>query len=112
MTITPQYLSGSVSGQAISIAGVTINAATLIHTSTNTALTMDNVHLSISNTSSSTYACVLEWGSTGAQQIVTVSPSGVVSVPFAFLSGGLSISAFSGAANVLFITGRCYRESP
>ena len=112
MTIVPKYLSNSISGIPIVVGGTTINAGTLIHTAVNVANSMDNIHLTISNTASTQQTCVLEWGSTGNQQMYTVSPSGVASVPFQFLSGGLSISAFSQSASALTISGRCYTESP
>ena len=112
MTITPKYLSNSTSGQAISIAGTTINAATLLHTSSNVAGNMDNIHLTLSNTGATQQTVILEWGATGAQQAFTVSPSGSTTVPFSFLAGGLSVSAFAQNANFCFATGRVYVEGP
>ena len=112
MTITPGYLSNSVSGTAISIAGVSINAATLIHKAVNVAGSVDNIHLTLSNTGNTQQTVILEWGATGAQQAFTVSPSGSTTVPFAFLSGGLSLSAFAQNANFCFATGRVYTEGP
>lgn len=111
MTIIPKYLSNSVSGTAIVITGTTINAGTLLHTSTNVPGSLDNVHLTLSNSGSTTQTVVLEWGSTGSQQLYTVSPSGSTSVPFAFLAGGLSLSAFVQTAGQVSVVGRVYTES-
>lgn len=118
-TFTKVLLSGSTGGQPIKVTQ-TATAGTLIHTTTSSSSTIDEVWIYANNTSASQVNLTIEYGGTTApdNQIITAIPSGSglsIVIAGSVLTGdgstGRSIRAFAGSANVINIIGYVNRIS-
>jgi hypothetical protein len=116
-TYSRVLLSGSTSGKPIPVAAIA-TLGTAIHTAIAGAAAFDEVYLWASNVTALTATLTIEWGGAtnpGDHMVKAVSiPANSPPIPIAtgqVLNGGLAITAFSGTASAINITGYVNRIS-
>jgi hypothetical protein len=112
-TVTRIPLSGSTSGRNIIVAA-TATPGTTIHTAVNTAGSIDEIWLWVTNTSSSPVKLTLENGGTTSpndliEQTIDAESGLMLILPGTVLNTGVILRAFAGTTNVLNITGYANR---
>lgn len=117
-TITKRELSGAADGRGVLVAATT-TPGTTIHTATsgNTGVDdYDEVWLWACNTDTTNRKLTIEWGGTGAGDIIEITipaESGLVLVvPGLILENGLVIAAFAATTNVINLRGFVNRMAP
>lgn len=115
MAYTAVVLSGSTNGKPIKIAATT-SAGTLIHATTTTSTTLDEVYLYVYNENSVSVNMYLQWGGTTADETSTFSippQSGryllVAGERLGNSGSALEIRAYASVANKLYVTGNVNR---
>ena len=110
-TFSKIKLGNSTNGRGILVAA-TSSPGTLIHTTSTTATTIDEVWLYAQNTDTSARKLTVEWGGTGSGDIleVTIQPeSGLILISAGLIllySGSTTtINAFAASTNVIGIYG-------
>ena len=110
-TFSKIKLGNSTNGRGILVAA-TSSPGTLIHTTSTTATTIDEVWLYAQNTDTSARKLTVEWGGTGSGDIleVTIQPeSGLILISAGLIllySGSTTtINAFAATTNVIGIYG-------
>jgi hypothetical protein len=114
-TYSRRLLSGSTSGKPIPVAA-TATLGTAIHTAVAGENAFDEVYLWASNVTGSTATLTIEWGGATdpGNHIVKAYPIPANSPPIPIvtgqvLNGGLAVTAFSGTASAINLTGYANR---
>lgn len=110
-TYSRVLLSGSTSGKPIPVVA-TATLGTTIHTAVAGATSFDEIYLWVSNVTAAAATITIEWGGatdpgshiTKAVSVPANSPP-VLLVAGEVLNGGLVVTAFSGTASALNISG-------
>lgn len=102
-----QIPTGSTNGIPVKLTGTSSGGAVTWHTCTNTASTFDQVWLSCYNTDTVDRALSLSLGDTTDPITINIpsKASSVLCVGGGLFNGGVVISAWGAAANVLFLYG-------
>lgn len=113
-TVTPQHLSGSTDGKAISITATTSGTAQTIHTAVSGTTSFDEVTIYCFNRDTTTFTLHLSFGDTALEAIVQI-PANVGLVPVAFgeiLNNGQIVKAWADTTAKLALIGRVQRYVP
>jgi len=111
-TFSKIVLSGSTDGRGVLISGTTSGGANTVHTASATATVFDEVWLYAQNTDTTARKLTVEWGGTGAGDIMEITipgESGLTLVsPGLVLKGNASplvVKAFAATTNVVAVYG-------
>ena len=111
-TFTRQFLSAGPNGIPVKVAATSIGSPTTVHTAHATG--KDQVYLFVTNSSTSPVALTVGWGGTTDPDSLIVNglviPPKTDCMPIPIIpgipiTGGLSVVAAAGTANVLILTG-------